>query len=226
MTLLRKERAILIDILRILLCAGVVLFHYHGGFIKQKTLLGDACVATFFFLSAFLATCYSQYQGRPMIYIYNRMIRILPVLFLVSCLSVLLNWQNFIATIKENGITFYFIHLGHLRSLMESYNVAIWFIYYLIIYIIITPLLIVFNNYIKLFCIIICCILSILHYLEEMKYVPLSQSPFYYTFMVYILGILTGQNYHKLRINKKISYIMGGGICYYPFSVWFYIPNS
>lgn len=174
-----------LDFLRIFSCAGVLSFHYWGVF----TGLGEACVMIFFALSGYLASK-TQLISVSEFY-FKKSVKLLPTLIICVILSIILNLEHFVDSMMSHRWYFYFLHPGHLKSLLETYNVSVWFMFHYIAISACIPLFIRMPNYLILSMYIVLCIAMILFH-SSVTYVPFSRSPIYLTLLVFISGYIQG----------------------------------
>lgn len=179
-----KSRSPYLDYLRIVCCIGVVCFHYWGCFSG----LGDACVLLFFVLSGYLVNSQKTKQTSINTYYVKKCFRLLPVLIISTLLTVLLNISHFLDFVTSHEWWYYAAHPGQLKSILELYNVAIWFIFDYIFFIFLTPFILKAKDNILLF-IIIALIITILYFPSVLTSIPFSRAPIHVTFFIYLCGI-------------------------------------
>lgn len=193
-----KKRAYYLDILRILACVGVLSFHYWGVFKG----LGDACVLIFFVLSGFLGGVTTDREITFQQFYKKKALRLLPILIICIIISILLNFNHFISNIQSHEWWYYLIHMGQFRSMLETYNVSIWFILHYIVCIALLPLLIKSKKIISIFLpAILSCLILFNH--DCIANVPFSRSPIYVTFCIFLIGY----NFRHIRFNIGVSSI-------------------
>lgn len=124
----KRERAFWLDVLRVLLCAGVVVCHYFG-----RSFIGAACVDGFFVLSGFLlAGGFERMQqkgGMNVCSFYqSKLIRLMPTLLA----SLLLGFLFILARrfISSELVSICFPWQGsdfRLAMFLRYYNISSWF---------------------------------------------------------------------------------------------------
>ena len=203
-----KRRALYLDVLRILACLGVLSFHYwgiHAG-------LGDACVLIFFVLSGYLSASTTPKDLSFIKFYAKKALRLLPVLAICVVFSVMLNFEHFLSCIQSHKWWHYFVHLGQFRSLLETYNVSIWFIFHYIFCILLLPILPKSSQRITLLLIIILSSVIVFNH-NSVSDVPFSRSPLYVTFCVFLSGfIFRHMRFSMGKSSNSIFLVLAAGI--------------
>lgn len=201
---MKKKRAHYLDILRIFCCLGVVFFHYGSPFPG----LGDACVLIFFVLSGYLAGSNHDFPLPAGSFYLKKLVRLMPALFISITLSIALNYQHFLNNITSHEWWYYFAHPGRFRSLLETYNVALWFIIHLFIFNLFTPFLLRLNKCVLtlLSSVLIFAILS--PFGDVLSTEPFSRGPLFVTLCMYVCGLTVRVSHIGYRLKRTTSFVL------------------
>ena len=200
-----------IELFRLLLCSLIVLFHMEGGWLGETSVVGGVSVDGFLVLSGFLHGIPSEKRFNNIWKIYvHKCIRILPLLFISIVFAILLHLDHFFQNIKGYGLLYYFFHPGRFMSLMESYNVVLWFMVPYVIFIFITPLYLRFNAWGKFIFLSLVVTLPVYYYSSySADYRNLSYNTLCIAWQ-YWLGLIIGEYFYKFasKIPLIFAYFM------------------